>query len=298
MGGERGRIAAIIVTYRTGPALFACLNAAFAAPDIDEVVLVDNGNPREVRAKVITAGGARRDFQVIWGHGNVGFAAGCNRGAARASAEHLLFLNPDAVVAPGAAARLRDTGESCPRPWIVGGLVQGFDGREQRGGRRGDFTPWKAFVEMTGLTKLAGVSPAFGTIHFENQPLPETPVATPTISGAFMMMRADDFASIDGFDEGYFVHVEDVDICRRAREAGGAVMFEPRASVRHVGATSDAPSMRIAYHKGRGMARYFKKFAGNASARALAAALSPAIVAASVAQGAVRNVARRKTTHF
>lgn len=289
-----GRVAAIIVTYKTGPTLFACLTAALSAPDIDEVILVDNGNPREVRAQVLAAGAGARDFAIIWGHGNVGFAAGCNRGAARATAEHLLFLNPDAIIEPGAAGRLRDTGEGGARPWIVGGMVRGMDGRESRGGRRGAVTPWTAFIEMTGLTRLSNMTPAFRSIHFENQPLPDGPIETPTVSGAFMMMRADDFAALGGFDEGYFVHVEDVDICRRVREAGGSVQFEPRASVRHVGATSDAPSMFVAYHKGRGMARYFRKFAHNASGRALAAAMAPAIVAAAVTQSAVRRVTRRR----
>ncbi|MEL6416797.1 MAG: glycosyltransferase family 2 protein, partial [Pseudomonadota bacterium] len=68
-------------------------------------------------------------------------------------------------------------------------------------------------------------------------------------------------ARLNGFDEGYFLHVEDVDLCRRCREAGGTVKYDPHAGALHYGSTSDAPSGEVASHKADSLARYFHKFA-------------------------------------
>lgn len=278
----RPSIAAVIVSWRTGPLLFACVESALAAPDIDEVILVDNGNPRETRVRLITAAAARKDFRIVWGQGNVGFAKGCNLGARHARSERLLFLNPDAVIEPGAALRLAEAGENAPRPWVAGGRVLGSDGREQRGARRGAVTLWSAFVECAGLTRFSGAHAAFRTIHYQDDPTPELPARVPTVSGACMMMRADDFRALGGFDERYFLHVEDVDLCRTARERGGAVVFAPDAVAVHEGATSPTSSLKIAWYKGVGLAKYFVKFSRNARSRTIAVAAAPMVVAAAV----------------
>jgi GT2 family glycosyltransferase len=81
------------------------------------------------------------------------------------------------------------------------------------------------------------------------------------VSGAFFLMRRDGYEKLGGFDEGYFLHVEDVDLCRRAWEAGGEVIFVPAAGALHYGSTSDAPSAFVTGHKAKSLARYFRKFA-------------------------------------
>ncbi len=290
----RPSVAAVIVSWRTGPLLFKCVEAALSAPDIDEVILVDNGNPRETRARLITTAAARKDFRIVWGQGNVGFSKGCNLGARHARSERLLFLNPDAVIEPGAALRLAEAGESAPRPWIAGGRVLGADGREQRGARRGALTLWSAFVEFAGLTALGGVHSAFRTIHYQDDPTPELPSRVSAVSGACLMMRADDFRAIGGFDERYFLHVEDVDLCRTAREHGGAVVFTPQAVVVHEGSTSPASSVKIAWYKGVGFAKYFIKFSHCAPSRAVALLAAPVVVVAALLAGVARSTVHKR----
>lgn len=284
-------IAAVIVSWRTGPRLFACLEAALAAPDLAEIVLVDNGNPPDVAARLDALARASAKLVLLRGQGNVGFARGCNMGAAQARAERLLFLNPDAVIAPGAAALLARAIEDRPRPAIAGGCVCGLDGREQRGARRRRVTLWGAFVEMSGLVALARLSPVFAPVHLESEPPPAGPVETGVVSGAMLLARAADFAALGGFDEGYFLHVEDVDLCRRAWEAGGAVVYVPDARAVHEGATSAASPLRVAWHKGLSFARYFRKFA-RGPGRLAAWLLTPVVIAAALVQGVVR-LARR-----
>jgi GT2 family glycosyltransferase len=127
-------------------------------------------------------------------------------------------------------------------------------------------------------------------IHLEDQALPEAPVAVPTISGACFYMSREDFNRLGGFDESYFLHVEDIDLCWRARKMGGSVVFAPEARVVHLGSTSLKHPVVVEYHKGRGLTRYFRKRADTPARYALALALGPLIMAVSVLRPALRSL--------
>ncbi len=100
-------------------------------------------------------------------------------------------------------------------------------------------------------------------MNFNDEPVPLAITVMPAISGAFMYLPREDFWKIDGFDEGYFLHVEDLDICLRFRRAGGEIYFAPDVVATHIGATSKATKWFIEKHKARGFIRYFhKNFAG------------------------------------
>lgn len=285
-----GRVSAIVVTYHTGEPLELCLRSLFAEPWIDEVVLVDNGNPPDVASALRALRADRRDVTLIQGQGNVGFARACNLGADVANGRYLMFCNPDAVLQRGAAERLVAAGRKARSPWIVGGRLVDKRGREQRGARRELLTPWTAIVGLLGLGGLEKLSPLFRDVHRERDPKPDSVVPMPVVSGALMLTPRADFQSIGGFDEGYFLHVEDIDICRRVGEAGGAVLFEPTAEALHFGATSRTSWIKVESHKARGLARYFTKFAKSPGERLTVALLSPFIGMMLVARGVVRSL--------
>ncbi len=121
-------------------------------------------------------------------------------------------------------------------------------------------------------------------VHWESEAAPEDVIAVPTISGACFCMRREDFEAVQGFDEGYFLHVEDVDLCWRVRQGGGEVLFQPKAEVIHLGHTSHASPLRVEFHKGVGLARYFRKRAENGREALLAWAISPLIVCTAIAR--------------
>jgi GT2 family glycosyltransferase len=280
-----------MVSFHTGPRLREALDAALAAQAVEAVVLVDNGNPPDTEAALDARAAAEPRLQVIRGHGNVGFARACNLGARTAAGRapgptHLLFLNPDAVLSPDAAPALAAAGEGRTRPWIAGGRILDLEGREQRGGRRRAPTLGRALGALVGGRA--------DRMHLEGAPAPDAPVMVDAVSGACMLMRSDDFSAIGGFDEAYFLHVEDLDICRRAQAQGGDVIYVPAAIARHAGGTSDAPKLFVEWCKGRGLARYFVRFAEGPSERALAIVAGPLVVAAAVARGAVRGRRRGK----
>ena len=261
-----GPVAALVVTYHTGPRLTECLYALKSDPAISEIIIADNGNPASVQAWleafVMASAGKAKLIRLD----NPGFGAAVNRAAEQTAADMLLVINPDCVIRRGAAEQLAEALEGAAAPGIVGGRIFGVDGKEQRGARRNTLT----------LTVALGLSPW----TLENEPSPPAPASVGAISGAFFLVRRADFERLGGFDEGYFLHVEDVDLCRRAIEAGGAVIYQPLAGALHYTSTSDVPSAMVQAHKAKSLARYFRKFAKGPLDRAIVELAVPFIALA------------------
>ncbi len=288
-------ISVVIVTYYAGPSLFDTLAVILESPEVREVILVNNGSSQADLAALQKAEAHHDHLRLISGHGNVGFAAGCNRGAKAAQGTFLMFLNPDAIPKPEALKRLRDECMKMARPALVGARILHPDGREQRGGRRGELTLLGAMVVMLRLGRFFESTGHRFKIHREDEPLPKGPVDMPTISGAAFMIRAADYRDLCGMDEGFFFHVDDFDLCRRVRDAGGRVRFHPLAEVTHLGATSAVSPLFVEWHKGKGLVRFFLKHTRSPLGKLAALALAPLIIGLSVARPLVRRALGRKT---
>ena len=277
----RPNVSVVMVVYRTGEALAESIKHVLAEPLVDEFVIVDNGSGARDEDMLRSLALTEPRVVLKQGHGNVGFARGANLGASTAGGEYIVFLNPDANLQPGCVAALVTAFKGRPTPTIVGARVLNVDGTEQRGGRRGEVTPMSTVLTFGQFTRrhpqLAGFE-----IHRENEPLPAGAVPMPTISGACFAMRRRDFEALSGFDEGYFLHVEDIDLCWRARRAGGQVLFQPEARVVHLGHTSQEHPLKVEFHKGVGLTRYFIKRADSLQLFAAAVLLAPAIMLMSV----------------
>jgi len=265
----------------TGESLFPSIESALAQAEAAEVVVVDNGSTPEDAARLSGMAAANPRLRLVSGQGNVGFARGANLGARAARGDLLVFLNPDAFLGPGGISALAAALAGRPSPSLVGARILNRDGTEQRGGRRGEVTPLSTLLS---LSSLASRVPALNRyeVHLEGEPTPGQVIEAPTVSGACFAMRRADFEALGGFDEGYFLHVEDIDLCWRVRQAGGQVVFQPAAEVVHVGHTSRANPLRVEYAKGCGLARFFRKRARTPVGLLAAWALGPFIVAAAI----------------
>lgn len=286
---EPPAVSVIMVVFRTGPALFRAIPHVLAEPLVDEFIVVDNGSSPEDELKLREIAEREPRFRLVQGHGNIGFARGCNLAARTAKGHHLVVLNPDAYLQPGCISSLIEAGRDFPSPCVVGARVLNEDGSEQRGGRRGEVTPVTTLLSFSHLSLSVRFLRKY-EIHMEDQAIPDGPITVPTISGACFYMTREDFNALGGFDERYFLHVEDIDLCWRARRLGGSVVFAPAARVVHLGSTSHKHPVLIEYHKGRGLTRYFTKRAETPMAYAGALALSPLIMAVSVLRPALRAI--------
>lgn len=287
-------ISIIAVTYYTGQVLFDMLSAALAQEGVEDVILVNNGNPLPVFHKLEKLAEEQPRLKLISGQGNVGFAAACNRGVKAAKGEYLLFLNPDCVPPPGTALMFLEESKRLPRPHLIGARVVEQNGKEQSGSRRAVLTPWTAFVEVFGLYRFFPNHPHFRRFKWHEEAVPAETMPVPAVSGALMFTPREDYEKAGGFDEGYFLHVEDLDLCLSMRRVGGQVYFMPQPPVLHIGATSRVSATIVEWHKTRSFVRYFfKNYSDTYPAFALWI-VSIAVWARFVVQGLLRLVIPRK----
>lgn len=244
-------VTAIVVSYETGPRLKDCLYALWADAEVDHIVVIDNGNPPAMQAWLDRFSAREATVSVIRPGDNLGFGRAVNLGAAAVKGGDLLVINPDAVLRQKSVSGMQEVAMAARKPCIVGGRIFDHRGQEQRGTRRRELTLWRAITNALG----------WNTWTLERSPAPQKPVAMPVITGAFFLISKASFDQLGGFDERYFLHVEDVDLCRRCRIAGGEVIYDPRAGAMHDGATSASPSLTVARHKADSLALYLRTYA-------------------------------------
>ena len=276
-------VSVVMVVYRTGEELRQSIDCVLNDAMVDELVIVDNGSASDMAERLRELGRTDPRVVLIQGHGNVGFATGANMGARAARGDHLIFLNPDAFLQPGCVASLVAGLVGKPAPSIVGACILDPDGAEQRGGRRGEVSALSTLLSLSRATRRFPALSRF-EIHRESEAMPEEIVSIPTISGACFAARRADFDALGGFDEGYFLHVEDIDLCWRARREGGSVSFDPHAKVVHLGHTSQSHPLKVEMHKGLGLVRFFLKRAEGLPAYLLALAMAPLILVTALAR--------------
>ncbi len=253
-------ISLVIVNYNSGQYLQACI--ASALDQVDEVFVVDNASTDNSVQDVEAVFSCTRKLRVVRNRINLGFAAACNQGLEMSSGNYLFFLNPDCVLTPDSVNRLRWTLERYSDAGMVGGLLVNPDGTEQAGGRRAIPTPWRSLVRACGLSRLADRWPRlFLDFHLHKQPLPTHPIEVEAISGACMLVRREAMRDVGAWDEGYFLHCEDLDLCMALRRKGWKIMFAPDARVVHDrGVCSRSRPIFVEWHKHRGMMRFYRKF--------------------------------------
>jgi N-acetylglucosaminyl-diphospho-decaprenol L-rhamnosyltransferase len=238
--GEPGTptVSVIIVTYRSAAIISRCLRSIdSAAPGVDvETIVVDNasgdGTPEAARQ---TAPGAT----VLAQSNNGGFADGCAAGASVARGSWLLFLNPDAVLAPGAITTLLDCAADHPRAGIVGGRFVHEDGSTDPRSWWGRPSLWSLCCFALGLNSLL---PGNRFLDPEaprpwHQDFTEVRPA-PVVSGALMLVSRVLWDRLGGFDRRYFLYAEDADFCLRAAKVGATPLVTAQAVCIHFGGKS------------------------------------------------------------
>lgn len=250
----------MIVNYNAGALLIDCVRAALA--QAEQVIVVDNDSSDSSMDMLAAQFAAEPQLVMLYTGKNLGFAAGCNLGLGIATHAHLLFLNPDCILGAGSLQHMVVVLDSDPSVGMVGGLLTNLDGSEQGGGRRAVPTPWRSFVRAFGLQRFADRWPKlFYDFHLHKQPLPDGPIEVEAISGACMLVRREAVTDVGPWDEGYFLHCEDLDWCMRFRQKDWKILFVPGARIFHaLGACSRSRRVFVEWHKHKGMVRFYRKF--------------------------------------
>lgn len=250
----------VIVNYNAGVLLDKCVRSAFIA-GVNKIIIVDNASIDNSLENIKKMALDNDNISLIYNPYNVGFAAACNIGY-KQTKKYVLFLNPDCQLEADTLSKLTNILQSSPEIGMVGGLLINPDGTEQQGGRRAIPTPWRSFVRAFGLYRLAKYKPAlFFDFHLHRQSLPKHPIKVEAISGACMLVKREAVEEVGLWDEGYFLHCEDLDWCMRFQQKGWKIMFVPDAKVIHtLGACSKSRPVFVEWHKHKGMIRFYHKF--------------------------------------
>lgn len=251
-------ISTIVVNYNSGKWLRSCIDSLLNCPLEIEIIVVDNASTDT--SLDCLAGLA--NVQIIRNADNLGFAVACNKGTRDATAPFLLFLNPDCYFEPAELSRLLEAMVADARVGMAGGLLANQDGTEQPGGRRAIPTPWRSLVRAAGLARFSDRWPRlFFDFSLHKQPLPERPIEVEAISGACMLVRREAMQQVGEWDEGYFLHCEDLDWCMRFRHKEWKILFVPSVKVFHVqGVCGSSRPVFVEWHKHKGMMRFYRKF--------------------------------------
>ena len=275
-------VAAVVVNHDAGELLLRCV-ASLRAAGLDEIVVVDNASSDGSLARLAAAD---RRARLIPTGANRGYGAAANRGVAACRASFVLICNADLVVAPdvpgGLVAALLDD----PTLGVCGPELRDPTGERYPSARRFPSYPLAALHATLGL--FAPDNRFSRRYRREDEP---DEVAPDWVSGACMAVRRVAFESIGGFDEGYFMYVEDLDLCWRLRRAGWSVGYLPGALVTHVqGASTRRRPLRMLLVHHYSTWRFAQK-----SARGPERALLPAValfLAARLAVSLARELAR------
>lgn len=250
-------ISVVIVAWNAKHYLELCLDSlAKATPRRSmEVLVVDNASSdgssemMEVKYPLV---------KLIKSKENLGFSKGNNVAIRQSQGRYIALVNPDVIVFPGCLDALADFLDQNPKVGNVGPRVLNPDMSMQSTCRRFP-TLWNNFCSATGLATKFKNSRFFAGEHMFYFPHDHT-LAVDVIVGCFSFIRREAFDTIGLLDEDLFMYGDDVDWCRRARNAGWDVVFYPGGQAIHDRGKTTAPyPVRFAVAQQRSVLHYWAK---------------------------------------
>ena len=256
------KISVIIVNYNSNEHVTVCVRSVFECAPESEVIVVDNASSDDSISLLESAFPNHPQLKLIRNQSNMGFAVACNIGTEHAVNEYLFYLNPDCMIYENTIPKLITCLKENDSVGMVGGRLLNSDGSEQPGSRRTVPTPWRTLVRVFKLSFLSKRYPRlFTDFNLHRKAVPDHPVEVEAISGACMLMHRDAYEDVEGLDEKYFLHCEDLDWCMRFRLKGWKIMFVPDAILTHIqGACSQSRPVVVEWYKHKGMMRFYHKF--------------------------------------
>ena len=249
------RLTAVVVNYNARDHLLGCLRS-LRDDGVEAIVVVDNASSDGSTAAVLEADPA---VVVIPTGGNLGFGAAANRGLAAARGEYAVVLNPDVLVEPGTMKVLADAADRDAALAALGPRVENLDGTLYPSART-----FPDLLDSAGHAFLGFVMPEnrfsrrYRMLDWDHA----SARTVDWVSGTCVLLRLSALGAVGGFDEGYFMYVEDVDLCWRLGRAGWRVGYEPQGRVVHtIGASSERAPYRMILAHHRSLLRFSAKTA-------------------------------------
>ena len=245
----------IIVNYATPQLCNDCLDSVNSThpESIDKTLVVDNKSPDrsiELISDYLSRNSLKKSIGLITSDKNNGFSSGNNIGIKTTSSEFVLLLNSDTIVRPGAIESLVKTLQDNPKMGMASPRLEWPDGSPQE-------SCFRFHRPINELIRSASTGPI--TTLFKRYEVPlrvSDKVSFPEwTSFACVLIRRQVFEDIGLLDEEFFMYFEDVDFCKRARQAGWQIIHNPEAHVVHLRGGSSPVKSQAA--KKKRLPRYF-----------------------------------------
>jgi hypothetical protein len=275
-------LSVLIINWNTKEDLRNCLRSLCTQKfrHSVEIVVADNASSDGSREMVVAE---FPEVHLVVHSTNLGFGAGNNRAFSATHARYVLFLNSDTLVTECALDRLVNFADAHPDVGIIGPKLLNRDGSLQYSCR--------SFPNLaTGLFRNTPLGRLFPKNRFNREYLltdwdHTTPREVDWVSGAAMLVRREAFQQLGGFDEGYFMYCEDVDLCYRAHQVGWKVVYFPDSVIYHlIGRSSDKVPARMTYHFHKSMYRFYKKHYARSTPFFVRPLIIPGLIARSAGQ--------------
>ncbi len=256
------KLSIIVLSYNTKDVTLKCLESIKSCYVKQlkigefEIIVVDNASTdgtieavKNVRLQTPEhSDGGQANLKLIENTENVGFSKGCNTGAKQASGRYLFFLNSD--------TQIKDTGllemvaylEKNENVGIIGAKMVSTNGTHQASAGK-FYTLLNVFIMLFGGERL-------GLLRLSPQRL----TSVDWVSGASLMIKKDLFTKLLGFDEHFFMYVEDMELCFRVKKEGYKVIFYPDISIVHTQLGSSNREFAILQIY-KGLSYFYKKHA-------------------------------------
>ena len=237
---ENCSLVVVIVNYRTPELAIGCLRSL--APEIRglsnvKVAICENGSGDDsadrIRKAIQCEGWT--EFARLWeAETNRGFAGGNNVILSRilrlnSKPDHVLLLNSDTIVRPGALEQLLSSANSHPRAGVIGPRLEWPNGDPQISAFR-FMSPISEFIHAAATGLLTRLLQRYDV----PRPLSDDPQETDWVSFACALIRVDVLERVGPMDEGYFLYFEDPDYCRSVKQAGWQIVYDPTARIVHL----------------------------------------------------------------
>ena len=217
----------VILSYNAKDLTVACLESVISQYKKElinkeiEIIVVDNNSSDESAQEVLKIKNKISNLALIQNKGNMGFARGCNIGANTVKGKYILFLNSDTEVLDNGFTSMVEVLENNPKIAILGGRLENSDGSIQPSAGK-FYNLVNLIIMLLGLERLGFLRSS-----------PDKIQKVDWVSGACMMVRRNIFEKLNGFDDEFFMYMEDMEICFRAQELGYSTYFYPHLKLKH-----------------------------------------------------------------
>ncbi|MFH2035297.1 MAG: glycosyltransferase family 2 protein [Candidatus Zixiibacteriota bacterium] len=251
------KVSIVVITFNSTENIKKCLEAVQGElQDIGGELIIFDNNSTDTTCTIVEQ--EFKNARLIRSAKNIGFARGVNRAAAAASGEDLLFLNPDMILDRGAIQELLNVYTQFENVGAVTARMKNSDGTFQPSCRN--------FPTMHNVFGSRGSVLAKLPVFKSDYTLPDYDKITevPSASATCLLIHNEYFKSLGGFDERFFMFMEDTDLCMRISQTGRKVYFNPKAGGRHYwgSGANVSRAKRLFYHH-HSVWKYFLKYYPN-----------------------------------